>query len=77
MNVMLLSPWFPSPPFGGALIRIYETLRYLSRRHRVTLVAPISTPREPQHLSALTDICETVVAVPVSKQFMPCWGAWR
>jgi sugar transferase (PEP-CTERM/EpsH1 system associated) len=67
MNLLLLSPWFPSPPFGGALIRIYETLRYLSRRHRVTLVAPISTPREPQHLSALTDICETVVAVPVSE----------
>jgi sugar transferase (PEP-CTERM/EpsH1 system associated) len=67
MNVMLLSPWFPSPAFGGALIRVYETLRYLSRRHRVTLVAPISSPREPQDLSALTDICETVVAVPVSE----------
>jgi hypothetical protein len=26
MNLLLLSPWFPSPPFGGALIRVYETL---------------------------------------------------
>lgn len=67
MNILLLSPWFPSPAFGGALIRVYETLRYLSSRHRVTLLAPIGGPQNPEDRPALTAICETVVAVPVSE----------
>ena len=67
MNIMVVSPWFPSPPFGGALIRVYETLRHLSRRHRLTLVAPIAVPRSPEHLAALAPLCETVVPVPVSE----------
>jgi polysaccharide biosynthesis protein PslH len=65
MKILLLSPWFPSPPFGGALIRVQETIRYLSRRHQVTLIAPISRRPEPQDLATLTDLCDTVVAVPV------------
>ena len=67
MKILLISPWFPSPPFGGALIRVYETLRYLSRRHRVTLIAPVANPYKPEQLAPLTDYCESVVAVPVSE----------
>lgn len=69
MKILLLSPWFPLPPFGGALIRVYETVRHLSRRHQVTLIAPITRRREPEHLAPLTACCETVVAVPVSEAF--------
>jgi sugar transferase (PEP-CTERM/EpsH1 system associated) len=46
---------------------VYETLRYLSDRHRVTLVAPISGSHEPAHVVRLRDLCERVVAVPVSE----------
>ncbi len=66
MRILLLSPWFPSPPFGGALIRVHETLRHLSRRHEVTLLAPVAQPPEPRELAVLTAFCRTVVAVPVS-----------
>jgi sugar transferase (PEP-CTERM/EpsH1 system associated) len=67
MNILLVSPWFPWPPFGGALIRVLETLRYLSRRNRVTLLAPVSHPLAASQLSAINELCETVVAVPVSE----------
>jgi sugar transferase (PEP-CTERM/EpsH1 system associated) len=66
MNVLLLSPWFPSPPFGGALIRVHETVRYVSGRHRVTLVAPVAAPPAAEDLAPLADLCEAVVTVPVS-----------
>jgi len=66
MKVLVLSPWFPSPPFGGALIRVYQTLRYLSRRHQLTLLAPISRVPSAEHLAVLTDLCERVIPVPVS-----------
>jgi sugar transferase (PEP-CTERM/EpsH1 system associated) len=66
MKILLLSPWFPWPPYGGALIRVRETLRFLARRHRVTLVAPIDPANAPDP-GAVADLCEAVVAVPVSE----------
>ena len=67
MNVLLVSPWFPSPAFGGALIRVFETLRHLSRSHHVTLLAPVDAPPAPDHLRALTDLGIEVNAVRVSE----------
>lgn len=61
MNVLLLSPWLPWPPFGGALIRIWETLRYLSRRHSVTLLAPLRHSDEAKHVPAVSALCERVI----------------
>jgi sugar transferase (PEP-CTERM/EpsH1 system associated) len=70
MKVLFLSPWFPLPPFGGALIRVLETLRYLSRRHRVTLLAPVSRPIEAVDRAELDDCSIQVLAVPVSEAFL-------
>jgi sugar transferase (PEP-CTERM/EpsH1 system associated) len=67
MKILLLSPWFPWPPFGGALIRVLETLRHLSQKHRVTLLAPVSHRVEAEHVAALDHLCETVVTVEVSE----------
>ena len=53
MNILLLSPWLPWPPFGGALIRTFETLSYLSRGNRVTLLAPLRHPEEAKNISML------------------------
>jgi sugar transferase (PEP-CTERM/EpsH1 system associated) len=65
VNILLLSPWLPWPPFGGALIRIWETLRYLSRRGRVTLLAPLRHPEEVENVSAVREICERVITTPL------------
>jgi len=70
MKILFLSPWFPSPPFGGALIRVFETLRYLSRRHRVTLVAPVSCPIDAVDRAELDDWSIEVLAVPVSEALL-------
>ena len=61
MNILLLSPWLPWPPFDGARIRIFETLRYLSRRHRITLLAAVRHPEEEAQTAPLEDFCERVV----------------
>jgi sugar transferase (PEP-CTERM/EpsH1 system associated) len=68
VNVLLLSPWFPWPPFGGALTRVFETARHLAQRHRVTLLAPVSRPPEAEDVATLKTFCADVVAVPVSDQ---------
>jgi sugar transferase (PEP-CTERM/EpsH1 system associated) len=69
VNVLLLSPWLPWPPFGGALMRVFETTRHLSKRHRVTLLAPVSRRPEPESVAAMKEFCADVVALPVSEAF--------
>jgi sugar transferase (PEP-CTERM/EpsH1 system associated) len=66
MNVLFLSPWLPWPPFGGALIRILETLRCVSRRHRVTLLTLLRDAEQRQYVSHLNGLCEQIITSPLS-----------
>jgi sugar transferase (PEP-CTERM/EpsH1 system associated) len=68
MNILFLSPWLPWPPFGGALIRTFETLSYLSRRNRITLLAPLRHAEEARHISALNRLCETIITTTLSEE---------
>ena len=61
LRILLLSPWMPWPPHDGGRIRILNTLRYLSQRHQVTLVAPSRNQRDADRVSDLQDLCEDVV----------------
>lgn len=65
MKILFLSPWLPWPPFDGARIRILETLRYLSSRHRVVLLATVRHPGEVNRKSALTGLCERIITTVV------------
>jgi len=60
MNILLITPWLPWPPHDGARIRLFETLRYLSSRHQVTLLATVAHPHETQHAAALKEVCTRV-----------------
>ena len=65
MNILLLAPWLPWPPHDGARIRILETVRFLSGRHRVVLVAPTYSAGERDLASRLESGGIDVHAVPV------------
>lgn len=71
MNILFLSPWLPWPPHDGARIRILETLRYLSRRNRVTLVTTVRHSEQVAHTSALNGLCEKIVTTVLSDQTQP------
>jgi len=60
LRILLLSPWMPWPPHDGGRIRVLNTLRYLSQRHRVTLVAPSRNARDAEAVSELGHLCEEV-----------------
>jgi sugar transferase (PEP-CTERM/EpsH1 system associated) len=74
MNVLFLSPWLPWPPFGGALIRILETLRCVSRRHRVTLLTLLRDPEQRQYVKDLDGLCERIVTSPLSDATLEVLG---
>lgn len=68
MNILLLSPWLPWPPFDGARIRILETLRYLARRHCVSLVTTVRRSEEVPNISELNGFCERIITAILSDQ---------
>jgi polysaccharide biosynthesis protein PslH len=61
MNILLLSPWLPWPPYDGGRIRILETLRYLSRHHSVTLVTSVGREEEVEQAGVLKGLCEKII----------------
>jgi sugar transferase (PEP-CTERM/EpsH1 system associated) len=67
VKILVVSPWFPYPAFGGALTRVFETLRHLARDHRVTLLAPVGEARASGDVEAISSLGVEVVAVPVSE----------
>jgi sugar transferase (PEP-CTERM/EpsH1 system associated) len=64
LDILVLSPWLPWPPHDGARIRILETIRFLSARHRAFLMTSLYTPEERDHVAAVGAMCagiETVI----------------
>lgn len=68
MNILLLSPWLPWPPYDGGRIRILETLRYLSRHHSVTLATSVCRADEIDHASFLSDYCANIITTVRSNE---------
>lgn len=71
MKVLVVSPWYPWPPFDGGSIRVLETLRHLARRHRVSLLASVGRAEEAEDGGDLRDICEHVETSVLSPRAWP------
>jgi sugar transferase (PEP-CTERM/EpsH1 system associated) len=71
MKILIVSPWYPWPPFDGGRIRILETLRYLSRHHQVTLLATVTSADEADDGGRLREICEHVETSVLSPRAWP------
>jgi len=68
VKILLLSPWLPWPPYDGGRIRILETLRYLSRRHSVTLVTSVCQTGEDEQAAVVKGFCEKIVTTVLSNR---------
>ena len=71
MKILIVSPWYPWPPFDGGRIRVLETLRYLSRRHQVTLLATVTSAEEADDGGRGREICEQVETSVLSPHAWP------
>jgi polysaccharide biosynthesis protein PslH len=71
MKILIVSPWYPWPPFDGGRIRLLETLRYLSRHHQVTLLATVMSAEEANDGGLLGKICEHVETSVLSPRAWP------
>ena len=65
LNILLLTPSLPYPPIWGFGIRVYQLIRELSRRHRVTLLTYSRAEEdERENIAVMREICAAVQVVP-------------
>jgi glycosyltransferase involved in cell wall biosynthesis len=63
MKILLLSPFSPFPPNSGGRIRQWELIRYLGRRHQLTVVYNAFTREEYGMQKSVESYCAGAIAV--------------
>ncbi len=61
MKVLFLAHRIPFPPDKGDKIRSYNVLKYLARRHDVTLLCPIDQEGDLKHVNNLEALVQKVI----------------
>lgn len=67
MRVLLLTQVLPYPPDSGPKAKTYNVVKFLAKRHAVTLVSFIRDTDKPEHIRHLETLCEKVVTVPITR----------
>jgi len=60
MKVLMLTPYLPFPPSSGGQIRSYNLIKYLSKKHSITLFSLIKDESEKKNIPELTKYCRKV-----------------
>jgi polysaccharide biosynthesis protein PslH len=60
MKILMLTPYVPYPPSSGGQIRTLNILKYLSKKHQITLVALYKNDTERQYMSHLKRYCKKI-----------------
>lgn len=63
MRILILTPYAPCPPNSGGRIRIWQEIRYLGVRHKVTLISFYQNREEYDQRDILADYCQRVILV--------------
>lgn len=67
LKILFLTQVLPYPLFGGAKIRAYYMLRYLAKRHQVTLVSFVREDDQEKAIEHLRLFCSAVHTVPMKR----------
>jgi polysaccharide biosynthesis protein PslH len=63
MNILFLTSRLPYPPHQGDRLKIYNFIRILSRRHKITLLTIVDNAEEEILANQLSDFCDRIVTV--------------
>ncbi len=74
MNILFVTPRLPYPPYRGDKLRMYNTIKILSRRHSISLLSFIQRQSEREYIPALSQYCRDlqVVLLPTSRSYLNC-----
>lgn len=67
MKILMLTPYLPFPDSSGGQIRSYNLIKYLSKKHEITLFSLIKDDSEKRFVSELKKYCKKVEVFKRSK----------
>mgnify|MGYP001572189122 FL=1 len=67
MRVLMLTPYLPFPPSSGGQIRSYNLIKYLSKKHDITLFSLIKDDSERKYIRELKSYCRKIFVFKRSK----------
>jgi len=69
MNVLLVSSYLPYPLFSGGHVRLYNLIKELSLKHKITLVCEKRDYQGDVEINEVKKFCKKVITVPRGKQW--------
>jgi glycosyltransferase involved in cell wall biosynthesis len=69
MNILLISSYLPYPLFSGGHIRLYNLIKELSNKHKITLICEKRDYQGDSEINELKKYCKKVITVPRKKQW--------
>ena len=69
MNILLVSSYLPYPLFSGGHIRLYNLIKELSIKHKITLICEKRDYQGDAEILELKKFCKKVITVPRKKQW--------
>jgi len=63
LKILFISPRFPYPPIKGDIVRVYNQIKYLSKKHIISLISFIEHKNELDYLCEMEKYCEQVKTV--------------
>lgn len=69
MNILIVASYLPYPLFSGGHIRLYNIIRELSCRHKITLVCEKRNYQTEKDEKEVTKFCQKIITVPRKKQW--------
>jgi polysaccharide biosynthesis protein PslH len=69
MDILLVSSYLPFPLFSGGHIRLYNLIKELSGKHRITLICEKRSYQGEAEINELKKFCKKVIAIPRKKQW--------
>jgi len=69
MNILIVSSYLPFPLLSGGHIRLYNLIKLLSRKHKITLICEKRSNQTDTDVKELEKICEKVITVKRKKQW--------
>lgn len=67
MKILMLTPYLPFPPSAGGQIRSFNLIKYLSKKHEITLYSLIKDESERKNIKELEKYCSKVKVFKRSK----------
>jgi hypothetical protein len=69
MNILLISAYMPYPIFSGGQVRLYNLIKELSGKHKITLICEKRQHQTKDDIHEVKKICKKVITVTRHNQW--------